>query len=527
MIRDKLVTSIFDKNVQQRLLGESDISLEKIQGYCKSIELGKYHAQVLNPLKEINQVKKKCNYCGLQHEPRKCPAYGKTCANCQGRNHFAKVCKKDKRTQEQEERKGTPKEQKKEKINEVQEDNNEEEISIINTEIEEKEDVELFIYSVTCKKKNCWYENLKILNNEIKFKLDTGADVSVLPLHIFNSLNVKKQLDLTPITLVAFGNNKLKPVGKIDLSCGYKNVSKIISFVVVNIKTEPLLGLSDCLKFNLLGRINTLNKIDEQTEMPKNKTELLEGYQDLFDSLGEITGTCKIELTNSAIPTIQAKRKIPLSLRPKLKETLENLEKKEIISKVDQPTDWVNSLMIVEKPNGQLRLCLDPKPLNKFIKRQHFMIPTSEDIFTRLAEKNVFTVMDMKEGFWQLKLDEKSSELCTFNTPFGRYKFNRLPFGISSAPEIFQATNFEIFGKTEKEHDLALRKVFERTMIYNVTFNSNKFPYNSQSNGLAEKAAGIAKKMLKKCKNYSDFIIALTEYRNSPLPQLGCSAIVK
>lgn len=125
--------------------------------------------------------------------------------------------------------------------------------------------------------------------------------------------------------------------------------------------------------------------------------------------------------------------------------------------------------------------------------REHFMIPTAEDILSRLFGKIIFSVIDMKEGFWQLKLDEPSSQLCTFNTPFGRYKFNRLPFGICSAPEIFQSKNFEMFGdianvdiyfddiivygQTEEEHDIALKAVLDRAVRYNIKFNFSKLQY--------------------------------------------------
>lgn len=146
--------------------------------------------------------------------------------------------------------------------------------------------------------------------------------------------------------------------------------------------------------------------------------------------------------------------------------------------------------MLVEKPNGKLRICLDPKPLNDCIKREHYLIPTSDDILSRLSGKNMFSVIDMKDGFWQIKIDKDSSDLCTFNTPFGRWKFLRLPFGICSAPELFQKKNVELFGDIpnveiyfddmiisgidQEDHDKTLRLVLERAMQYNVKFNPDK-----------------------------------------------------
>ena len=90
---------------------------------------------------------------------------------------------------------------------------------------------------------------------------------------------------------------------------------------------------------------------------------------------------------------------------------MNNLENEGIVSKVDKPTDWVNSLVIVEKKNDSLHLCLDPKDLNKAVKREHYRIPKAEDMASRLSGKCVFSILDEKDGFWQIKLDDESSLL--------------------------------------------------------------------------------------------------------------------
>ena len=99
-----------------------------------------------------------------------------------------------------------------------------------------------------------------------------------------------------------------------------------------------------------------------------------------------------------------------------------------VIEKVEEPTEWVNSLVVVENPDGSL---------NKVIKREHFQLTTFEDISTRLVATTHFTKLDAKKGYWQIPLDEESAKLATMNTPFRRYKFLRLPFGIHSAQEVF------------------------------------------------------------------------------------------
>ncbi|XP_060774394.1 uncharacterized protein K02A2.6-like [Neoarius graeffei] len=101
-------------------------------------------------------------------------------------------------------------------------------------------------------------------------------------------------------------------------------------------------------------------------------------------------------------------------------------------------------MVAVPKKNGQIRVCVDLKQLNKAVKREKYMLPTIDDILPRLAEAKVFSLLDAASGFWQLPLHEDSAKLTTFITPFGRYYFRRLPFGITSAPEIFQREMSEL-----------------------------------------------------------------------------------
>ncbi|CAB4012905.1 Hypothetical predicted protein [Paramuricea clavata] len=118
--------------------------------------------------------------------------------------------------------------------------------------------------------------------------------------------------------------------------------------------------------------------------------------------------------------------------------------KDDIIAKVDQPTECVSSMLAVRKPaletdgKADIRICLDPKYLNGVIKREHFPMPTIEEVATRLNGPEIVSVFDARIGFWQVELDQGSSLFTTFNTPFGRYCWQRTPFGINSAPGVWQ-----------------------------------------------------------------------------------------
>ena len=143
-------------------------------------------------------------------------------------------------------------------------------------------------------------------------------------------------------------------------------------------------------------------------------------------------------------PVQHAPRRVPVAIREQLKDTLTQLTEQEIIQPVTEPTAWINSIVVVSKKNGSLCICLDPKDLNKTIQHHHYLLPTIEDIATRLHGAKVFTIVDVKNGFWHVALDEQSYYLTTFYTPFGRYRWKRMPFGICSAPEIFQRKMHEI-----------------------------------------------------------------------------------
>ena len=226
-------------------------------------------------------------------------------------------------------------------------------------------------------------------------------------------------------------------------------------------------------------------------------SDLIRQYPSVFmDGPGKMDGEIHIYLEPNSQPVQHAPRRVPVSLRAKLKATLDRMEQDGIIHRVTEPTKWVNSMVIVPKKDGSLRLCLDPKELNSCIQREHYPLPTIEEIATRLHGSKLFSIMDVKCGFHHLSLDEESSYLTTFNSPFGRYRFARVPFGISCAPEIFQRTmhqmierlsgvevvadDFVIIGygdtmdKASESHDKNLHAFLTRCKENNVHLNAEK-----------------------------------------------------
>ena len=188
-------------------------------------------------------------------------------------------------------------------------------------------------------------------------------------------------------------------------------------------------------------KVMTLNK--EKAE--KKSTEIFDEYPDVFKGIGCLQKQYQIEIDKDIRPVHNPARRIPFSLKERVKKELDKMDQLGVIMKQEDYTDWTSPMVVVEKPNKSLRICLDPRDLYKGIKREKYIIPNSEEITAKLAGAKYFSKFDATSGFWQIKLDAESSKLCTMNTPFGLYSFQRCPFGISSAPEIFNKYMRTIF----------------------------------------------------------------------------------
>ena len=229
---------------------------------------------------------------------------------------------------------------------------------------------------------------------------------------------------------------------------------------------------------NLVQCIDTLN----------NHVTLFDQYYNVFEGLGCVTDiSYHIQIDPNQTPMIHPPHCVPITHYPKIQEELACMENPEVIEKVTEPTNWVNSMVTIIKPNGSLRICIDPRNLNKAIQREHYAIQTIEKVTTWMPDATYFSVLDASSGYWQISLDQASAKLCTFNSPFGCYMFKHLPFGLSSAQDIFQRVMAEMFkdnngvevvvdnilirGTNKPEHDFGLTKVLDRAHLQNLKLN--------------------------------------------------------
>lgn len=531
MLRDHVIVAVQDKKLQLKLLDGKDEPLSNVIDKCKVYEAAAANKRILERKSEkvdakvdsvdvtsssMDVVRKfNCYNCGRAFGPNhleNCPAKDVECRSCGKKGHFANHCRKAKSKPKvgptSPNASGSQAGANAKSVKQIKWCDIGNDYSLNLSLIEQDgSTIDSFCSLNTCRMnttERChgainrigsWYKTFRIGDRQIKFKLDTGADVSCIPVGFVNRLSKQytNKIEMSENVLTDYSSNKLKLHGTIKLDC-FDNeglTACTVLFHIVDDDFEPLLGLPECISMGLVKRLSTVQSL------PVSKSTFVERNRDMFEGLGRIPGKCAIKLKEDSEPVMRYKKRIPSSLVEPLKREIDDMVANGILSPVDYPTDWVNNLQIVEKPNGKLRICLDPKPLNKCIKREHFLIPTSEDLIGRLSGQSVFTVMDCSNGFWQMELDNESADLTTFMTPFGRFRWNRVPFGLNNAPELFQKRMVRIFGDihgvevyfddilvggaNETAHDEALSKVMERARENNVKFNETKLQYRTDT----------------------------------------------
>lgn len=175
-------------------------------------------------------------------------------------------------------------------------------------------------------------------------------------------------------------------------------------------------------------------------------TKLLEDFKPCFSKdLSEI-GTCKIgelkiELTTDK-PVNVRPYKVPFAKQQVVKSMVDELLENGIISKSNSP--YASAIVMVKKPTGEDRMCVDYRPLNAITMKQPFPMPTVEDLLGQLAGYTYFTTLDLMSGYYQIPIHTDSQKYTAFVTQNGHYEFLRMPFGLVNAPSVFQSIMNEI-----------------------------------------------------------------------------------
>ena len=193
-------------------------------------------------------------------------------------------------------------------------------------------------------------------------------------------------------------------------------------------------GHLQCLQDpNLIHKPNDKGKLPGSREAPiyhkpgtvscKTVEDLKKLYPNSFDRLGSLKGAYNIRVDPSVKPAKHARRKVPIESKEAIDRELDYLIEEEIITEQVEPTPWVSSVTFPRKPNGEVRVCLDPSNLNKTIIREHHKPMTAEEIAHELAGATVYTKVDALKAFLQIHLMHKASILMMFNSHWGQLRF--------------------------------------------------------------------------------------------------------
>ncbi|KAK8785369.1 hypothetical protein V5799_008266 [Amblyomma americanum] len=222
--------------------------------------------------------------------------------------------------------------------------------------------------------------------------------------------------------IVFYMQHKLDVTGECIASC--KVCNKPIKFIVVEGPVSPVLGRNACELLKLVKRVHVLEQHEDNS--------------DLYNGLGCIKGFTLIHLKHDVRNSEnRPPRKVPFEIRKNVKKELDNMEENGVIKKINEPTPFYTQMVIV-KQTGKLRICLDPTDLNKILLRRHFPLKTLEEFGAQVSRSKYFTLLNLKKGFWQLTVSEKTQNYVAFSTAWGTHTSLRVPFGIATAPEVFQ-----------------------------------------------------------------------------------------
>ena len=498
-IRDSIVIGLSDKSVSQQLQMEASLTLATAISKARHSEMVKSqmhevgaHSGATGTTAAVHSVQrtgngpghaykhakkprkppkdehsKKCEYCSYDFHPReKCPAKHAKCHKCHRIGHFRTVCRSKQKS-----------------VHEVVASHSDEPdntetyfLGTVNSLVSDTMTVDEVEYEPP------WTEWLYVNEKLTLFKVDSGADVCVMTEDTFSGFNVKIQSSKARLEGVS---DSLRVQGQFVAEIRGENTPESIRVRIFVVKgaTENLVSRAVAKRLNLITRV----------DMVTCDSEMYEG-----------TGLMKTEPARFKVVTDESKgltpysvntaHRVPIPILDKVKHELNAMENEGIVVKETEATEWCAPMIPVIKPDGKrVRICVDLRKLNKCVVREKYTLPTIDDLLHKLSQSTVFSRIDAKSGYWMIPLneessiDEESSKYTTFLTPEGRYRFKRLPFGVSCASEIFQRKMTEILGdidgvvimqddvlihgSTVDIHDAALNEVMTRLKSVGVKLN--------------------------------------------------------
>lgn len=497
-IRDQVIEKCRYHKIRAKLLEKGkDLTLEQLRTIAATFEMTEAQARHMDTelVASINKIQgrgpktdkpkrtgrfenrkygNKCFRCGREGHFAKdssCPAKDKECRKCGNVGHFMSCCltkpKQGKRMAHRPQRGGQ-----------------------IHT-VESGSDSDVFAFILKTSDKSSDKVTISLGGHPVEFVIDSGASANIIDKELWEDLK-KKRLkcysEKCEKKLYAYSSTEpLKLLGKFRTHTLIEETGNGSEeeFYVLNGKGPALLGKDTAMNLGVLKLgVNSVQSFD-----------IVREYPECFQGIGKLKNfKLKLHIDQDVKPVAQVMYRIPYSLREKVGEQLDDLESQDIIEKVNAPTPWVSPVIIVPKPNGDIRLCVDMRQANALIIRERHPIPTVDEILYNVNGSEVFSKLDLRSGYHQIELEESSREITTFVTYKGLYRYKRLMFGISSAPEKYQQVISQVFhdcegvqnisddivihGRDKAEHDKRLRKALQRIKEKGLTLNQAKCEFS-------------------------------------------------
>ena len=270
----------------------------------------------------------------------------------------------------------------------------------------------------------------------ISFTVDTASPVSIISVETYTKHFKSVSLRDSKAKLRGYTGHSIELIGEITVIAKYNGQEFQLPLLVAEGKRPSLFGRNwmERIKLNWEEILHIERKCGRSLE------RLLKQYKTVFaDGYGEMTPfKAYVILKDDVAPIFHKARPVPYSLREKVDKELDKQVDAGILKKVER-SEWASPVVIVPKPDGSVRICSDYKvSINKVVENTPYPLPTADDIFSTLAGGQAFTKIDLSNAFNQLEVDESSSKYLTINTTKGLFQPTRLPYGIKTAPLVFQ-----------------------------------------------------------------------------------------
>ncbi|KAL5517154.1 hypothetical protein EMCRGX_G002638 [Ephydatia muelleri] len=428
-LRDRLVCGLRNDVIQKRLLSEADVTLAKAVQIASSMESAEKQSLQLNVTKPgaICQVRVSCNRCNsTDHSVRECRIKDSVvCFRCKKKGHIVRACRE----------KGPSamavgRDERKAKTGSLS-------TKWVDTEEAEEVGVQtVYVVNGDGPIGEPISVSLQVNGVILPMEIDTGAAVSIIPERVRQELFPYLKLQNTRVRLRTYTAEQITVLGTISVQVKFKNQTRTLSLFVVNTDGPTLLGRDWMRQLKLdWSMVN-------HVLMEKNGRleALMRKYEELFKpAMGAIQGVkAKLTVKADAHPKFCKARSVPFSIKQRVGEELDRLEKEGIVERV-MHSDWATPIVPVPKKDGTFRICGDYKvTVNPALEVDQYPLPKPEDIFASLAGGTAFSKIDLSQAYQQLLLDKESQQYLTVNTHQGLYRYKRLTFGVASAPAIFQ-----------------------------------------------------------------------------------------